>query len=147
MLEQLTGFDIPRIMRSCAKVKSCSAKRGARRENKIKFNQENKNGCSFLKPDRVNTIAVRIKPHAFCFPSKTKDNQSSRNINLKTGRSHTARKYKAYIVNLSNIKRHPNIQNIIPDSNAITLAPLRPLCFEQWRKTKHHQSVAAAEVN
>ena len=45
------------------------------------------------------TQAVRIKPHAFCFPSKTKDNQSSRNINLKTGRSHTARKYKAYIVN------------------------------------------------
>ena len=42
---------------------------------------------------------VRIKPHAFCFPSKTKDNQSSRNINLKTGRGHTALKYKAYIVN------------------------------------------------
>ena len=37
------------IMRSCAKVKSCSAKRGARRENKIMLNQENKNGCSFLK--------------------------------------------------------------------------------------------------
>ena len=63
------------------------------------LNQENKNGCSFLKPDRVNTKAVRIKPHAFCFPSKTKDNQSSRNINLKTGRGHTALKYKAYIVN------------------------------------------------
>ena len=50
------------------------------------LNQENKNGCSFLKPDRVNTIAVRIKTTRVLFSLQNKRQSVKREHQPENGK-------------------------------------------------------------